>query len=95
MTDIIDKAVERLKTKLPSFTGGTARFVVPGHGTILLDQSGPRAGDGPADVTLTASADVFQGILAGEVNATMAYMTGKLTVDGDMGLAIQLGSRLG
>lgn len=95
MTDLIDTAVERLRARLPRFDGGTAKFVVTGHGTILLDAAGPRAADGPADVTLTASAEVFEGMLAGEVNPTMAYMTGKLAVEGDMGLALQLGSRLG
>ena len=60
----------------------------------MMDQSGVRAGDDPADVTLTASAEVFQAILAGEMNPTMAFMTGKLTVDGAMGLAMQLGAAL-
>ena len=55
---------------------------------------GARAGDGPADVTLTASADTFKGILDGSVNPTAAFMMGKLGVDGNMGLAIQLGSAL-
>ncbi|MFZ1510297.1 MAG: SCP2 sterol-binding domain-containing protein, partial [Tabrizicola sp.] len=48
-----------------------------------------------ADVTLTADADVFRAILDGEMNPTMAFMTGKLAVDGSMGLAMKLGSVLG
>ena len=50
---------------------------------------------GYADVTLTADADVFRAILDGEMNATMAFMTGKLAVDGSMGMAMKLGSVLG
>ena len=60
----------------------------------MLDGTGVRAGDEAADVTLTASAEVFKAILDGEMNATMAFMTGKLSVDGSMGLAMKLGSVL-
>ena len=46
-------------------------------------------------ITLTASAETFRAILDGELNATTAFMTGKLSVDGSMGLAMKLGSVLG
>jgi hypothetical protein len=48
-----------------------------------------------ADVTLTADADVFRAILDGDMSPTMAFMTGKLSVDGSMGMAMKLGSVLG
>ena len=73
---------------------GRAKIIIKDEGAILLDASGARAGDGDADVTLTASADTFKGILEGNVNPTAAYMMGKLSVDGNMGLAIQLASAL-
>jgi putative sterol carrier protein len=60
----------------------------------MIDQSGARAGDEDADVTLTASRDTFEGILSGEDNATAAFMSGKLTIDGDMGKAMQLAAVL-
>lgn len=37
---------------------------------------------------------MFRAILDGEMNPTMAFMTGKLTVDGSMGLAMKLGAAL-
>jgi putative sterol carrier protein len=46
-------------------------------------------------VTLTADRETFEGILTGDVNPTAAFMQGKLAVDGDMGLAMQLGAALG
>jgi len=46
-------------------------------------------------VTRTADADTFQSILAGDTNPTAAFMTGKLKVDGDMGMAMKLGTVLG
>ena len=69
---------------------GSAKFVVNGEGAIMIDGNGVRAGDEEADVTLSADADVFQQILEGELNPTGAFMSGQLTVDGDMGMAMQL-----
>jgi putative sterol carrier protein len=94
MSAVIDTAVEQLSAKLSGGFDGVAKFVVTGEGAIMLDHAGVRAADDEADVTLTASADVFKAILDGEMNATMAFMTGKLTVDGNMGLAMKLGAVL-
>jgi putative sterol carrier protein len=46
--------------------------------------------DDGADVTISASQEVFQKIVAGEQNPTSAYMTGKLKLKGDMGAAMKL-----
>jgi putative sterol carrier protein len=43
----------------------------------------------------TAETDVFRAILDGDLNPTMAFMQGKLAVDGNMGLAMKLGAALG
>ena len=79
---------------MPNGFDGVAKFVIPGEGAIMIDDTGVRAGDDEADVTLTASAEVFQAILQGETNPTTAFMTGKLSVDGSMGLAMKLGAAL-
>lgn len=94
MSAVIDAAVAKLGEKLSGGFAGIAKFVIPGEGAIMLDGNGVRAGDSDADVTLTADADVFQQILSGDLNPTTAFMTGKLSVDGNMGLAMQLGSVL-
>ena len=74
---------------------GSAKFVLSGEGTIMIDGNGVRAGDEEADVTLTADADASSSqILEGELNPTAAFMTGQLTVDGDMGIAMQLANVL-
>lgn len=93
MSDVITKAVEGLSAKVSSFDG-VAKFVIPGEGAIMIDQNGVRAADEEADVTLTAEAEVFRAILEGEMNPTAAFMTGKLSVDGSMGMAMKLGSVL-
>lgn len=97
MSDVIDAAVAALQERMSGGFHATAKFVIKGEGAIVIDASGARAGteDEDADVTLTASAETFQAIIDGNLNPTMAFMTGKLSVDGSMGLAMQLGSALG
>ena len=96
MSDVIDGAVRALNEKMggEGFSS-TAKFVIEGEGSVMVDGDGARAGDDPADVTMTADVDTFQSMMQGDLNPTAAFMSGKLTVDGDMGLAMQLGTLLG
>ena len=47
-------------------------------------------GGGEADTTISASEEDFQKIASGDLNATAAYMSGKLKIKGDMGAAMKL-----
>jgi putative sterol carrier protein len=94
MSKIVEAAVTELSAKMPDGFAGVAKFVIEGEGALMIDGNGVRAGDDTADVTLTASAETFQGIMTGDVDATAAFMQGKLSVEGDMGMAMQLGAAL-
>lgn len=95
MSEILDTAVAALTEKLGgSDIGGTVKFAIDGEGGVIVDGDGARVSDDPADVTLAADAETFQGIMSGDVNPTSAFMTGKLKVDGDMGLAMKLASMM-
>jgi putative sterol carrier protein len=64
-----------------------------GQWTVKVEDGSVRVADGledGADVTISASQEVFEKIVAGEQNPTSAYMTGKLKLKGDMGAAMKL-----
>jgi putative sterol carrier protein len=92
---------EGLESRLdPSKTAGMTNsyvFEIDGAGTWRVDVDDGAVkvaeGGGDADATIAASEETFQQIASGDLNATTAYMTGKLKVRGDMGAAMKL-SRL-
>lgn len=94
MSDILTHAIAALTEKLGEGFEGSAKFQIEGEGTILVDESGVREGEGDTDVTMIASAETFQGIIEGDVNPTMAFMSGKLKIEGNMGMAMKLGAAL-
>ena len=91
MSEILNQARDVLTQKLDGGVfDGSAKFSIAGEGALILDNQGVRFSDDPADVTLSATTDVFEDILAGTQNPTSAFMSGKLSVEGDMGLALRL-----
>lgn len=94
MSDKIDAAVKALQARLGDGFDGSAKFVIGDEGAVMIDSQGARAGDEDADVVLTADSETFEAILGGELDPTAAFMSGRLSVDGDMGLAMKLGSAL-
>jgi putative sterol carrier protein len=63
-----------------------------GQWTVKVEEGSVHVVEGAedADVTISASEEVFQKILSGEQNPTAAYMTGKIKLKGDMGAAMKL-----
>ncbi|OSP55272.1 SCP2 sterol-binding domain-containing protein [Pseudoruegeria sp. SK021] len=94
MSDVINAAVKKLRDKITGGFDGSAKFDIIGEGTIILDEAGVRAGDALTDVTLTADTETFRDILEGSLNPTTAFMSGRLKIDGDMGMAMKLGAVL-
>ena len=95
MSDIIEGAVKALNERLAGEgIDGAIKFEIEGEGTVRVDENGASADDGPADCTMFASSDTFREIMDGELNPTNAFMSGRLRIEGDMGLAMKLGSLL-
>jgi putative sterol carrier protein len=96
MTTILEQAIAALTEKLNGTDfDGTAKFLIADEGSVIIDNDGVRISEEVADVTLSATAEVFEAIMEGEQSSTAAFMTGKLSVDGDMGLAMKLAGILG
>lgn len=95
MSEFLEQAASELNSKLASGEfDGSAKFVIADVGAVMLDAEGARVADEEADVTLTADSDTFQAIFDGDMNPTGAFMSGKLSIDGDMGMAMKLASVL-
>ena len=76
--------------------GYKVKFVLD-EGVIFWDGTGdsPDVGNedkGEADTTITMTAENLQKLMQGGLDPTLAYMTGKLKVEGKMGVALKLTS---
>jgi putative sterol carrier protein len=95
MSDIVGGAVRSLNEKLGGEgIDGSVKMVIEGEGAVRIDANGASADDTDADCVLTASADTFQALLDGELDPTSAFMSGRMTVEVYMGLAMKLGTLL-
>jgi putative sterol carrier protein len=94
MSLILNEFIEVLGPRVRGVLHGTAKLVVTGEGTVMMNADGARAGDGAADVTLSASEAVFRAIMDGSQNPVMAYMSGKLKVDGSPQRALKVSAIL-
>ena len=96
MSDTVDAAVKALAARLDGQgIGGSLTFVIAGEGAIRIDEGGVSSSDAESDCTITADSGTFQDLLAGELDPTAAFMSGRLAIEGDMGLAMRLATLLG
>ena len=88
-------AAIRGKVQAMEANGKAVKIDLKGDGFIFIDGSSTPPvvsnEDKDADVTLIISEENFEGLMNGSLNPQMAFMMGKLKIDGDMGLALKLG----
>ena len=95
MSEVLEKAVAAINDKMAGATfDSSVKFKIEDEGSIVVDSDGVRVSDEETDCTLIASLDVFTKIFDGDMNATEAYMTGSLKVEGSMSAAMELSSLL-
>ncbi|KZY43361.1 hypothetical protein A3731_01260 [Roseovarius sp. HI0049] len=73
---------------------GSVALDMPDLGRLYVDETGAIESDRAADLTLTATSQVFRNIVAGSQNPATAVMTGKLKVDGSPMRALKVGEIL-
>jgi putative sterol carrier protein len=96
MSEALETAAAALREKFGGADfAGSVKFDVEDEGVITVQDGDVSTEDGEADVTISASLDTFREIFDGELSPTAAYMTGRMKIDGDMGMAMKLSQVLG
>ena len=91
MSERLNTAAEKLRERVEgSGFRGSVRFDMSDDGSLRLQNETVTAEDGEADCTIIASMETFQEMFEGDLDPTAAFMTGKIRIDGDMGVAMRL-----
>ena len=97
--ETFDQMASRFKAANAAGVNKTIQYEIGGDGggtwhAVIKDgactvQPGPAAA---ADLTVTMAGQDWLDMVGGKLNGQMAFMSGKLKLKGDMGLAMKLGS---
>ena len=87
----LQEIADKIKTKAAdSDFSRSVKLDLGSDGVIVVDGNTVSTTDGDADCTIKLSKENLEEMMAGELNPTMAYMSGKLKIEGDMTVAMQL-----
>ncbi|MCS7085347.1 MAG: SCP2 sterol-binding domain-containing protein [Bacteroidia bacterium] len=87
---------ERIRQKVGNDSGlnATVKFVLSDAESIYIDASkAPNVvsnDNGPADCVIKVSAETIRQIMDGETSAMSAFMSGKIKVEGNMAVAMNI-----
>ena len=89
-----DEILNRFQSAGVTVPGKKVKFDFGDVGKIFLDGGAGKVSteDAAADTTIKVKLDDFVAMAQGSLDATAAFMQGKLRVEGDMGVAMQLQS---
>lgn len=87
-----DEILKRFTDGNVTVPGKKVKFDFGDAGKIFLDGVGNTVSteDAAADTTIKVKLEDFVSMAQGSLDATAAFMQGKLRVEGDMGVAMQL-----
>jgi putative sterol carrier protein len=95
MSDVLESAATTLREKLGGTSfDGSVKFEIEDEGSVRIEGDEVSIDDSEADCTIKADAETFKSMVTGDLNPTAAFMSGKLTVEGDMSKAMALSSVL-
>lgn len=89
-----DEILNRFSSANVTVPGKKVKFDFGDAGKIFLDGVANQVSkeDAAADTTIKVKLEDFVAMAQGQLDATAAFMQGKLRVEGDMGVAMQLQS---
>ena len=95
--DKMDEAAKRISdnSEQAKQIGAVYKFVLDGDGggtwvMNLKDNPGVSEGEGDAQCTIKMAASDYVDMVEGRANGQQLFFTGKLKIEGDMGLAMKL-----
>jgi len=97
----LDQITEQMRTRVGASAGlkKSVKFDFGPDGVVRIDDGVSPAvvdnANSPTDCTVKVAMSDFMEMASGKQNPQMAFMMGKLKVDGDMSVAMQLGTILG
>jgi putative sterol carrier protein len=88
----VEEITQRLKTAVAGGPGLTKTITVDlkGEGFIHIAGNQVSNENAPADCTIIVAREDLESMVRGELDPTMAFMQGKLKINGDMSVALQL-----
>jgi len=89
-----EDVLARFQNASVTLPGKKVKFDFTDAGKIFLDGGANTVStdDNPADTTIKMKLEDFVAMAEGKLDPTAAFMQGKLRVEGDMGVAMQLQS---
>ena len=92
----VQEIAEKMKSRVASAGfEHSVKFDTGSDGVIVIDGATVSNTDAPTDCTVKLSLDDLDSLIAGDLNPTMAFMSGKIKVEGDMTVAMALSQVLG
>ena len=92
----VQEIAEKIKSRVASAEfEHSVKFDTGSDGVIVIDGATVSNTDAPTDCTVKLSLDDLDSLIAGDLNPTMAFMSGKIKVEGDMTVAMALSQLLG
>ena len=93
MSDIEDDIPQEMRDRVAaSDFDNVMKFDCGDDGVLVINRKEVTREDMEADCTIKISAEDLADLLSGDLNPTSAFMGGKMQVEGDMSVAMKLGS---
>ena len=92
----VDAIVAKLTEVIGGGSGldGSLKMNFGDDGVVRIEGTEVNTDDSDADATINISLEDAVAMMEGDLNPTMAFMQGKLSVDGNMGMAMKLSNLL-